>query len=214
MRSSRVLALIVAVLLFPSVVWAQQTIYGCVKNGNGQIRIVSAGEACLPSEHAVQWPLGGATAAAPPPAPPAPLRVVDQQGVELGLFAGLNYAVRHIGAGWYAVPLTLPPIGLQVSDPPMTFYQQQNCGGEAYLPVDMNNVLRTGVVTQGTSGQLLFWYPSLPDVDRTMIQSAGYFSGSTWTCIPSFTPGPWMPVFGKAASLDVSSFVAPFKIVQ
>jgi hypothetical protein len=212
MRPSRVLALIVVLLVLPATAWAQQTIYGCVKNNNGQIRIVAAGEACLPSEHAVQWALGsGATAAAPPVAAPGPLRLLDQAGVSVGVFASPNYAARLIGDMWVGLPVTAT--GFQITDAPMTYYQAAGCAGDAYLPVDMSNMLRTGLVTAGTGGQLTFMYPGKPDVGRTTIQSYGFFAGSTWMCYAT-TPASWTPLFGKVVSVDVSTFQAPFKIVQ
>jgi hypothetical protein len=215
MWRSRVLALILVILVYPTAtVWAQQTIYGCVKNNNGQIRIVAAGEACLPSEHPIQWTSGGAgPAAIPPPATPGPLRVLDRNGVSLGVFASPSYAARQIGEVWVGLPVTAT--GFYMSDPSyfMPFYQTTDCSGDAYLPVDMNNMLRTGVVMPGASGQLVFSYPGKPDVDRATIHAYGRLVGGTWMCY-SITPGNWMPLFGKVASVDVSTFQGPFKIVQ
>lgn len=226
MRPSRVLALILVMLVFPAgTVWAQQAIYGCVKNANGQVRIVSAGEGCLPSEHAIQWP---ATIPAlppvvmpppevpPPPAPPGPLRVVDQNGAALGVFvstASGSNAARLAGDLWVALPLT--STGFQVTNPSdfMPFYQTTDCSGDAYLPVDTGNLLRTGFVMPGTTGQLAFSYPSKPEVDRTTIHAYSHYDGAAWVCAP-FTPGPWMPLFGKVATIDLSTFTGPFKIVQ
>jgi hypothetical protein len=78
------------------------------------------------------------------------------------------------------------------------------------MPVD---VLRTGVVMEGAPGQLTLSYPGTPEVDRTAIHAYGRFDGSVWKCY-GFTPGAWMPLFGKVATVDVSAFQAPFKIVQ
>jgi hypothetical protein len=216
MRLSRVLALILVVLIFPTgTVWAQQVIYGCVKNNNGQIRIVAAGEPCLPSEHPIQW-LSGTTPAPPtPPTPPAlgPLRVVGQNGAALGAFVSPSNAARQAGDVWVAFPVT--PTGFLVSDPAgfMAFYQNADCSGDAYLPVDTATLLRTGLVMPGPTGQLGFSYPGKPEVDRSTIQAYGRYVGTTWTCY-AFTPGPWMPLFGKVATIDLSTFQAPFRIVQ
>ena len=38
---------------------AQERIDACVKEQNGQVRIVAGGEACLPSEQAVSWSIEG-----------------------------------------------------------------------------------------------------------------------------------------------------------
>ncbi len=213
MRLSRVLALILIVLVFPTgTVWAQQVIYGCVKNNNGQIRIVAAGEPCLPSEHGIQWMSGTVSGPQTPPAP-GPLRVVDQNGVLLGMFVSPSSAARQVGDVWVAFPVR--PTGFQVSDPAtfMAFYQSADCSGDAYLPVDASTLLRTGVVMPGPTGQLGFSYPGKPEVDRSAIQAYGRYVGTTWTCY-AFTPGPWMPLFGKVATIDLSTFQAPFKIVQ
>ncbi len=216
MRRSRVLALILVVLVYPTAtVWAQQEIYGCVKNSNGQIRIVAAGEACLASEHPIQWTLGGTgPATVPPPTAPGPLRVLDQNGVSVGVFASPNYAARLIGDLWVGLPVTAT--GFQVSSftPYYQNYEGTTCLGDAYMAVDMNNMLRTGVVmTDASTGHLTFSYPGTPDVSRTTIRAYGQLVGGTWQCSP-FTPGPWMPLFGKVTSVDVSTFQGPFRIVQ
>ena len=224
MRGSRVLALILVILIFPvGTVWAQQTIYGCVKNANGQVRIVSAGERCLPSEHATQWSASTTTPppavvpppeVPPPPAAPGPLRVVDSNGDTLGLLVSTdsgNAAARLVGDTWLALPLT--PAGFQVTNPfgLLPFYSNGTCSGDAYLPVDA--LLRSGFVMPAASGQLAFSYPSKPDVDRSAIKAYSYYDGATWVCV-AYNPPDYMPLFGKVATFDVSTFVVPFKIVQ
>ncbi|MEK6371690.1 MAG: hypothetical protein AABO58_03245 [Acidobacteriota bacterium] len=64
------IALALAVLFTPSLLadgGEPTLIHACVKNANGQVRIVSPTDTCLPSEHSLHWP---ATAAPPPPPPP------------------------------------------------------------------------------------------------------------------------------------------------
>jgi hypothetical protein len=221
MRPSRLLPLILMVLIFSAgTVWAQQVIYGCVKNNNGQIRIVAAGESCLPSEHAIQWQAAAPSVPPPPtppppttPASPGPLRVLDQKDAAVGVFVPPSNAAKQIGDLWVALPVT--PAGFQLTNPLdfMAFYQTADCAGDAYLPVDTGSLLRAGFVMPGSTGQLAFSYPGKPEVDRATIQAFARYVGNTWTCY-AFTPGPWMPLFGKVATIDVSSFQAPFKIVQ
>jgi len=217
MRPSRVPALIIVLLVLPASAWAQDTIYGCVKNNNGQLRIVTAGGMCLPSEHEVQWTLGGGSTPPAPTAAKGPLQVVDQNGTPLGLFqfGSPSYAIRQIGDLWVGLPLTAT--GFQVTDlfSFMPYYQDFDaatsaCLGDAYMPAD---VLRTGVVMSGAGGQLTLSYAGTPEVDRTSIHAYARWNGSAWKCY-AFTPGTWMPLFGKVASVDVSTFQAPFKIVQ
>jgi len=64
------------------------------------------------------------------------------------------------------------------------------------------------VMATGT-GALGFYYPGKPEVQNTAIQSYA-MNGSCGL----FSPGPWMPLFGKVVILDVSTFKPPFKIVQ
>jgi hypothetical protein len=227
MRPSRILALILVILVFPvGTVWAQQTIYGCVKNANGQVRIVGAGEGCLPSEHAIQWVASipaqppavvPPPTVPPPPASPGPLRVVDDNGTALGVFVSSvsgSTAARLVGNLWVALPLT-STTGFLVSNTTdvMPFYPTADCSGDAYLPIDIANLLRPGFVMPGSTGQLAFSYAATPTVAGSAIQAYAYFDGASWVCGP-FTAGPWMPLFGKVATLDVSTFKAPFKIVQ
>jgi hypothetical protein len=229
MRPSRILALILVILVFPvGTVWAQQTIYGCVKNANGQVRIVGAGEGCLPSEHAIQWaasipaqpPAVVPPSTVPPqpaPAPPGPLRVVDDNGTALGVFVSSvsgSTAARLVGNLWVALPLT-STTGFLVSNTTdvMPFYPTADCSGDAYLPIDTANLLRPGFVMPGSSGQLAFSYPGTPEVAGSAIQSYAFFNGASWVC-GAFSPVPWMPLFGKMSTLDVSTFKGPFKIVQ
>ncbi len=214
MRPSRVLASIVIVLLVPVTVWAQQqTIYGCVKNNNGQIRIVAAGGSCLPSEHGVQWTLGGTAPASLPAPTPGPLRVLDQNDVALGVLAAPGYVARQIGDLWIALPVN--ETGFQITDPFsfLPYYQTTDCTGDQYLPVDATTLLRTGVVMTGANGQPIFSYASTPPFSYTTIHSVAYFNGTGWTCYPTALNGfpRW---FGKTASVDLGTFVAPFKIVQ
>ncbi len=214
MRPSRFLALILVILVFPaSTVCAQQTVYGCVKNNNGQLRVVSAGEACLPSEHGVQW-AAGVTPNTQPPSTPGPLWVLDSANTKLGLFVPGNpgYAAKQVGDVWIALPVL--PSGFQQTNAStfMAFYQTTDCSGDAYLPVDTNSLLRTGYVMSGSTG-LAFSYAGKPEVDRTTVVAYARYVSGTWTCYP-FTPSSYMPLFGKVATLDVSAFQAPFKIVQ
>lgn len=216
MRRSRVLALIFVVMVFPTAtVWAQQTLYGCVKNNNGQIRMVAAGETCLPSEHPIQWAAAGSgVAAMPPPAAPGPLRVLDQNSVPIGLFASQSLAARQIGTVWVGLPVNAA--GFQVSDVSSfrPSYQSTDCTGDAYTSVDMTNMLRTGLVmNDAATGHLTFSYAGTPEVDRTTIHSYAWLTGGTWVCY-TYTPGTWMPLFGKVTTVDLSAFVAPFKFVQ
>ncbi len=210
-----VLGLILVVLVFPaSNAWAQQmTIYGCVKTNNGQIRIVAAGEACLPSERSIQWSAGATVAAPPPVLTPGPLRVIDQNGAAVGVLVTSGIAAKQAGDLWVALPVT--PMGFQSSAPTdvVGFYQTSDCSGDMYLPVDTGNLLRSGIVAPNSEAKLTLWYAGKPEVDRTTIQGYGHYSGGTWTCT-AFTPGPWMPLFGKAGTLDLSTLQAPFKIVQ
>ncbi len=211
MRPSRVLTLLVAVLLFPATLWAQQTIYGCVKNNNGQIRIVAAGEACLPSEHPLQWTGSGSIGTQT--VTPGPLRVLDVNGAKLGVLASPGYVARQVGDLWVGLPVN--STGFQITPPSsfMPYYQSTDCSGDQYLPLDATSLLRTGVVMAGTNGQPAFSYPTDPAVDYTTIHAVAYFNGSGWTCYPTTLSG-YPSLFGKVASLDVSTFAAPFKIVQ
>lgn len=214
MRSSRMLALIVVVMLIPATGWAQQTIYGCVKNNNGQMRIVAAGVACLPSEHAVQWALGAPTpSVVPPPDVPGALRVVDQVGAALGVLASPGYVARQIGDVWVGLPVNTKGFQLTDASGVMPYYQTTDCSGDAYLPLDMSNLLRTGVVMNDANGKPVFSYAGKPEVDYTTIKGVAYFIGGTWTCYPT-TVYAYTPLFGKVTTLDVSTFQAPFTIVQ
>jgi hypothetical protein len=216
MRPSRILALILFVLVFPGVVWAQQTtyIYACMKNNNGQVRIVASGEKCLPSERAIQWQAiatgGGAVPSTVPT--PGPLKVVDQDGATLGLFVTTNIgttAARQVGDLWVALPIV--GTGLAISDPTgfFAFYQTSDCTSDAYLPAE-SSLLRTGyVMLSPTTNALALYYVSKSEVDRTTIKAL--MQGGA--CVP-FVPSESMPLFGKVGSIDVSTYKAPFKIVQ
>ena len=216
MRPTRVLvALILVVLVFPAgTVWAQEAIYGCAKNNNGQLRLVAAGEACLPSEHPVQWTAGSAEPTLPAAAP-GPLRVVDQNDTTLGLFTATamgTAAARQVGDLWLALPVL--PGGFQTTNPVtfMAFYLDDQCSSDPYLSVDTSSLLRGGFVMPGAAG-LAFSYPGTPEVDRTAIHGYARWVAGTWKC-DSYTPAAWMPLFGKVGTLDLSTFQAPFKIVQ
>lgn len=204
MRPCRVLEIILVLMVFPtSTVFAQQVLHGCVKNNNGQMRIVAEGEACLPSEHAVQWQAGAASA-------PQPLRVVDQNDVTVGLLASPNYAARLEGDVWVGLPVTAAGFQMTEASRLPKVYQSTDCSGDAYLAVDMNNMLRTGFVVAGAGGQPTFSYPGKPEVDRSAINSLHW---GDW-CISQWTAPAYMPLFGKMTTLGVSQFVGPFKVVQ
>ncbi len=216
MKRSRVLSLILVILVFPaSTVCAQQQVYGCVKNANGQIRIVAAGEACLPSEHPVQWAAGGSGPVVVPPSTPGPLRVLDQNGATVGVFVPSGYAAKQVGDVWVALPVL--PTGFQVTAATgfMAFYQNADCSGDAYLQVDTTTLLRTGVVmADSNTGGLAFSFAGKPEVDRATIQAYARYVGGAWTCYGGYTPQPWMTLFGKVATVDLKAYQAPFKIVQ
>jgi len=216
MRPSRVLAVMLVVLAFSGSLWAQDVIYGCVKNNNGQVRMVAAGEKCLPSEHAVLWQANGSTVPLPttPPTTPAPgpLKVVDQDGKALGWFvtsAAGSVAARLVDGDWLALPLTTNGFYTTSAAEFRTYYLTTDCSGDAYLPVDPNSLLRTGFVV-GNS----FSYGSKPEVDRTAIHSYGQLASGAFACT-LYTPGYWAPpVYGKVMAVEVGTFNVPFKIVQ
>ncbi len=211
MRPWRVLETIVVLMVFPtSTVWAQEAIHGCVKNNGGQIRIVAAGDACLPSEHPIQWPVGEAGTPAPTVTPATPLlRVVDANGVEVGLLASPNKAARVEGNVWIGLPAKAAGFDFTAATSVQRFYQSADCSGDAYLAVDMNNMLRTGSVVD-ENGVRTFWYAGLPEVDRSTIHSVAVGQN----CSVNITVPTYMPLFGMAATVDVTAFVAPFRVVQ
>ena len=51
---------------------ADEQIFACVKDQNGQVRIVDAGEGCLPSEQALSWSIEGPQGDPGPPGPQGP----------------------------------------------------------------------------------------------------------------------------------------------
>ena len=76
-RSAVALAVIVPVVGAASWVWATEdgasaTIHACVDRKNGQVRIVSAGEACRNSESAMQWNAEGPAGPRGPGGPAGP----------------------------------------------------------------------------------------------------------------------------------------------
>ncbi len=220
MKASRVLAFIIVLVVVPATVWAQQqTIRACVKNNNGQVRIVGANETCLPSEHAVDWTSGAAPAVIPPPTvpppttPPAPgaLRVLDQNGLAIGMLASPGFAARQVGDLWVGLPLS--PTGFQINDTLFTFYQSTDCSGDAYMQLDSMSLPRTGtVIRDGTTGKLTVSYAGEPKVASTTILSYAMTTPAGPACY-AYWQAPYVS-FGKAASLDVTDFVGPFKIVQ
>ena len=146
MRPSRVLALILVVLAFPGSLWAQDVIYGCVKNNNGQMRIIAAGEKCLPSERPIQWPASAdaTVPASKPGATQGPLKVEDQNGLMLGYLVSGTYVARLVDDVWVGVPIA--PLGFFVSGSASfaAYYTTLGCSGDAYLPV--NAIVREGTV--------------------------------------------------------------------
>jgi hypothetical protein len=84
-----------------------EVLYACAKNGNGQLRLVAADEACNKSEHAVQWGVQG------PAGPPGPsgLNVVagiigpDGQIVFGQPYGGADFTVARLGSGVYQVDI-------------------------------------------------------------------------------------------------------------
>ncbi len=211
MRSSRVLSSLLVILLIPaSTVCAQQVYNGCAKNNNGQLRIVLPGEACLPSEHPVQWTSGGTTPTVVPPSTPGPLRVLDQNANAVGVLVTPGAAAKQFGDLWVSLPVSSN--GFQLATTFYTYYQTTACDGDAYLPVEATTLLRAGYVLSGSTGPAVS-YAGPTQVDRTAIQAYGRYVNGTFTCTP-YTPPMSMALFGKVVSVDVSSFVAPFKVVQ
>jgi hypothetical protein len=213
MKRHGMLAFLLVTFVLPtSVVWAQQ-VNACVKDKQGQIRIVAPGEACLPSEHLVQW--GTSSGSGLPAANPAlnPLRVVDSNGGLLGFYAGPGGSVRQAGDVWVTIPAASS--GFQFSDLSalMLFYQTTDCSGDPFLPIDTANLARTGLTIREQDGRTNFYYPSSFEVAGATIQAYERYDGATWTCSPIAAPA-WMPLFGRMASIDLTGFQAPFRIVQ
>ena len=71
-----VVALVVSALSLTATIGraATSTINACVKNNNGDVRIVAAGAACQPEEHAVEWDIVG------PPGPQGPVGPMGPAG--------------------------------------------------------------------------------------------------------------------------------------
>jgi hypothetical protein len=72
MRSRRTVIILLACLLAASAASAQTAIFACIKQNNGQTRIVGAAEACGPSETKVSWNVVGQTGPAGPTGPQGP----------------------------------------------------------------------------------------------------------------------------------------------
>lgn len=63
------IALALSVLFTPSLLadgGDATLIHACVKNANGQVRIVQPSDTCLPSEHSLHWPATGGPAVSAP----------------------------------------------------------------------------------------------------------------------------------------------------
>jgi hypothetical protein len=74
--------IIVVVGLLVASTASAQTINACIKQNNGQLRVVSATEACLPSEMKISWKGDSGSGGG--------IRIVDATGTYIGNFAGTH----------------------------------------------------------------------------------------------------------------------------
>jgi hypothetical protein len=91
------IALALAVLFTPSLLahgGDPAVIHACVKNVNGQVRIVGPADSCLPSEYSLHWP----ATAAPPPPPPSASSAVMVHGNGYGV-GGVDVNFVSLGGG-------------------------------------------------------------------------------------------------------------------
>jgi hypothetical protein len=95
-------------------------IHACVKDVNGQVRLVADGEACWPNEHPVRWGVEG------PPSPPEPAGVNMVAGIitpdghiAFGEpYGGADFTVGHPATGLYTIdiaPHVLPGVRCPVT---------------------------------------------------------------------------------------------------
>jgi len=151
-------AVALATVLFGFTVGAQATgdgegtFHACVKEANGQLRLVAPGTRCLPSERAVEWYSGNI--APEPTAAPAPqsfFQVVDGAGTVVGPVVGFQGLFPVVGfkLNGAAAVLFLADGVLYGTD--MVYFESADCSPPGYISHTAGALVGSAV---GVSGQV------------------------------------------------------------
>jgi hypothetical protein len=190
----------------------QQLISSCVK-ASGQVRIVSATEACNAGEQRLEWP-----ATAPSL---GPLRVVDANGTFIGRY-GDGTTIMSVGTEWISASLTVDGPRNYGSGP--TWYFNTVC------PNPSDNTVLHGTLGyfHVTTRELVKFALAFPEALNVLYYPGAEEPGFVALSLEfheSTVDGPrrvcstlQQPIgsqkFAPAVVLDLSGFTTPYRIVQ
>jgi len=225
--------IVIGCFLFASTASADDTIYACVKKNNGQIRIVSVDETCLPSETKVPWSIAGPAGPAGQQGPAGPkgdpgepgsgggIRVVDANGKYIGNFVGY-YPVTLTGGSYpvlvtrqengvqFLLTLQMGQVGGQVggySSDSARYFLDSSCSGPGYLHIDPEAVVKWGLSVKKFSGEVSVYYP----VGTSIQQESRIYRLIMQRCISYDVPSYQLV---EAGVVNLGVVVPPFRFGQ
>lgn len=192
-----------ALLATTAILSAQDPIRACAKP-QGQLRLLAtAGESCLPSERPVEWP-----ASTPPTG--GGLKIVDANGAMVGWWTG-SVVLVETDNGW--VSLSMDANGPRATRPQLYFDTPCPATG-LHAPTDTPHLPSAGSFFQRTAvldaGRILYPGSDAPGFQPVSMEMQALSNNPPRVCQPYF--GSPTEVFAPALTLDISSFVAPFRI--
>jgi hypothetical protein len=190
----------------------QQLISSCVK-ASGQVRIVSATEACNAGEQRLEWP-----ATAPSL---GPLRVVDANGTFIGRY-GDGTTIMSVGTEWISASLTVDGPRNYGSGP--TWYFNTVCpnpsdntvlhGTLGYFHVTTRELVKFALAFP--EAPTVLYYPGAEEpgfVALSLEYDESTVNGPKRVCYTLDQPIVSLK-YAPAAVLNLSGFMTPYRIVQ
>lgn len=154
-RGTQAVALVTVLLGFTAGARAtgdgEGVFHACVKQGNGQLRLVAPGTQCLPSERAVEWYSGPGATERTAEAPQSFFQLVDGGGTAVGPVVGFQGLFPVVGfkLNGAAFVLFLADGVLYGTD--MVYFESADCSPPGYI-VHTAGVLAASAI--GVSGQV------------------------------------------------------------
>jgi hypothetical protein len=169
--------------------------HACVKEGNGQLRLVAPGTVCLPSERAVEWYSGGgAIATERSPEPQSFFQLVDGGGTAVGPVVGFQglFPVVGVKLNGAAFVLFLADGVLYGTD--MVYFESADCSPPGYIPHTAGALAASAT---GVSGQV--YVEDRTAIDQPISVQAFAFGGQCYPfsaagAAPRATSGPTLGV--------------------
>jgi hypothetical protein len=191
---------------------ANNTVFACVKNSNGAVRIVGPNGHCKDSESAMQWNITGPQGPTGPTGSQgvgAPL-LVDAMGQSIGtyLISGDPKVIIKVGNTPVAIlaDSSFDSTGIEF------FHDSSDCSGPRYLSYGETDVYSGGVTSDGKtayytrlgSSAIQFGNGSIEEIAR------GNDPSQPGTCSPLISSQLFEYV--PPESLDLTAFTPPFHI--